>query len=110
MAERLKFVLNGQVVTQAEWDALPSKLDQLLGAEAQPPGAPNPALWPMYSMAAGVLPKQIPEAMEHGRRHGYTAEFNDQGEMKFNSQQHQREVLRKLANGTNYGNKADYFA
>lgn len=32
--------------------------------------------WPMKSDALGVLPEQIPEAMEEARRHGVPTEFD----------------------------------
>lgn len=105
MAEKIKYVLNGEPVTREEFlEDCPEF------TPGEPPAAQNPALWPMASVAAGVLPEQVPEAMEHGKRHGYVAEFDKQGRMIFHSQHHQREVCRKLGIGTNFGNRADYFA
>lgn len=101
MAERIKYVLNGQTVSADEFAALPNRLDL---QEATPPGAPNPALWPMESEGFGVLPSQVPEAIEHARKHGVPLEFTKDGAAIFRSQQHQREVLRKY----HALNKADY--
>lgn len=106
MSERVKYKLNGEEVSAETFLALPSKMQQLL--DGDPPGAPNPALWPMESVAAGVTVGQVPEALEHAKRHGYNLEFTKRGRAVFQSQQHQREVLRKL--GPGYGNQQDYFA
>lgn len=46
--------------------------------------------WPMPSLAAAVHPDQVPEAMEHDRKHGIPTQYTDHGEPIFTGPQHRK--------------------
>lgn len=54
----------------------------------------TPGTYPFWSDAAGVNPDQIPEAMEADRSHGVLAEYNSEGQVKFESRDHRRKYLQ----------------
>jgi hypothetical protein len=50
--------------------------------------------WPMKSWAAGVAIDQIPEAMEHARKHGVPTEFAPDGDVIFRDRAHRKAYLK----------------
>lgn len=75
------------------------KLHKNYVAEATPPPPAQRArakLWPMQATMSGVLPKQVPETIEHLAKHGVTCEFSKQGEPKWTSQRHQDAYCRAM--------------
>jgi len=54
------------------------------------------SLWPRWSDAAGVHPSQIREQQEELAQHGVSAEFNSEGQIKFEDPAHERRCLQAM--------------
>jgi hypothetical protein len=52
--------------------------------------------YPHNSMAAGVHPRQVGEAMEHAKKNGVPTDFTPDGQAIFTSRNHRRAYLRLL--------------
>jgi len=102
MAEMIKCILNGKVVTNKEWMANAPGI--FFG---EPPAVPPPANWPLHSDAMGVNPKQIPEAMANAKKHGVPLEFTSEGEAIFTSARHRKAYCEKFGYVDNNAGYAD---
>jgi hypothetical protein len=52
--------------------------------------------WPMWSEAAGCLPRQVPEMRSFLASRGLSVDFNAEGDMKLESRGHRKRVLQAL--------------
>lgn len=54
------------------------------------------ASWPILSDAAGCLPEEVPENMEHARRCGVALNYAADGRPIFESPRHRKQALKAL--------------
>lgn len=72
---------------------------ELLG-QSEPPGGQLPGGWPRESLALGVLPSQIPEAMEQSRKLGFATLFTNDGRAIITDPGHHRDYAKALGKHT----------
>ena len=70
------FRLNGRMLSQDEFDALPSKFDEIVESQSAP-GGTRPSCWPMRSNSLGINPEQIPEQMRADAEAGLNLSYDD---------------------------------
>jgi hypothetical protein len=97
-----EFFIDGKRVSKKKFlAAFPDK------ALAEAPGGHRAGCWPIESMAVGVHPDQIPEAVAHSRSRGVPLEFTADGKAILTDRGHRREVLRTLGMHDNNGGYGD---
>lgn len=81
----MKYFLSGVEVTREGYDRrLPDKPIE------EPLPAQTAGIWPMYSEAMAVHPKQIAEATEDARKKGVPTEFDQLGRAKLTNRAHRK--------------------
>ncbi len=89
----MKYVLNGQEVTEEEFAASGSRLDELFASGETACGQATEG-WPIKSRALAVHPRQVEAASKAAKDAGVPTEFMPDGRPIIRSHQHQREYAR----------------
>lgn len=53
-----------------------------------------PSCWPLLSNSMGVLPEQIPEAVQDAKNRGVPTQFDPEGPAIFENRSHRRKFLK----------------
>ncbi len=80
---------DGQIVLD---DGRKAKMD--VASQVRGQGTHGSDNWPIHSIAAGVMPRQIAEATEHARARGVPTDFDAKGRVIFTSPSHRRKYLK----------------
>lgn len=99
------FIVNGRMLTEAELDAMPSRLQEICDSH-DAPGGSRPSCWPMRSNCLGINPEQIQEQMQADKEAGLNLSYDEKtGECIVPSQSEFKKAC--VANGQ-YHRQAGY--